>query len=196
MHVQVNQQSIGIDEVGRGCLAGPVVAAGVMIQPEALADLAVDDSKKLTAKVRQSLTVAIIQRAKAWSIGIASVEEIDKLNILQASLLAMRRVVMHCPMTPANAWVDGRDDPGLGIPTQTVIGGDARVPLIACASIIAKEFRDNLMRAYDQEHPGYGFAQHMGYGTQKHIQALDALGVTIMHRKSFKPVAMRCQQIS
>ena len=188
------ENAIGIDEVGRGCLAGPVCAAGVIMCPNALDKLCVNDSKKLSAQARASLVVEIINNASAWSVGIASVEEIDHLNILQATLLAMRRVVAFCPQKPEHAWVDGRDDPRLEIPTKTVIQGDANVPIIACASIIAKVFRDKLMAAYDLQYPGYGLAKHMGYGTKAHLSALDTLGITPIHRKSFKPVALRWEQ--
>jgi ribonuclease HII len=187
---------IGIDEVGRGCLAGPVVAAGVIMSESALSVLEVDDSKKLSAKKRHSLMQKIIQSADAWSIGVASVDEIDQINILQASLLAMRRAVIHSPIQPKEAWVDGRDNPGLSIPTKTVINGDATVPLISCASIVAKVFRDELMAVYAREYPGYGLERHMGYGTAAHLQAIDALGVTMIHRRSFRPIAERVEVIS
>ena len=182
---------IGIDEVGRGCLAGPVVAAGVIISAENMANLSVDDSKKLPDKKRRQLAQAIIQRAAAWGIGMASVEEIDSINILQASLLAMRRAVEFCPLQPTLAYVDGRDDPGLSIKSEKIVNGDATVPLISCASIVAKVFRDDLMQAYAKEYPGYGLGRHMGYGTAAHIKALDTNGILRIHRKSFKPVALR-----
>lgn len=182
---------IGIDEVGRGCLAGPVVAAGVIISTEAMAGLPVDDSKKLSDKKRRQLAQEIIQRAEGWAIGMASVEEIDSINILQASLLAMRRAVEFCPLQSTLAYVDGRDDPGLLIKSEKIINGDATVPLISCASIVAKVFRDDLMQAYAKEYPGYGLERHMGYGTAMHIKALDANGVLRIHRRSFKPIAER-----
>ncbi len=189
MYMINTNRVIGIDEVGRGCLAGPVCAAGIIISEDSLGELSVNDSKKMTPRARETVVTEIIQRASAWSIGIASVEEIDQMNILQATLLAMRRVVQFCPEKPSYAYVDGRDDPGLGMSTKTVIQGDANVPIIACASIIAKVFRDKLMQAYADEYPGYGLEKHMGYGTKKHLDALATLGVTPIHRKSFKPVA-------
>jgi len=125
----------------------------------------------------------------AWALGEASVEEIDSLNILQASLLAMRRAVAALSITPFAAWVDGNTWPRLAMPTRTVIGGDARVPAISAASIIAKVARDAQMVALDAQYPGYGLARHKGYGTAVHRQALESLGVTPIHRRSFAPVA-------
>ena len=168
-----------------------MVAAGVIISTEAMASLPVDDSKKLSDKKRRQLAQEIIQRADGWAIGMASVEEIDSINILQASLLAMRRAVEFCPLQSTLAYVDGRDDPGLLIKSEKIINGDATVPLISCASIVAKVFRDDLMQAYAKEYPGYGLERHMGYGTAMHIEALDANGVLRIHRRSFKPIAKR-----
>ncbi len=180
---------IGIDEVGRGCLAGPVVAAGVVIDKHHLENILADDSKKLSDKKRRELSREIIRLSRGWGIGIGSVSEIDSINILQASLLAMRRAYAHCPVITTKALVDGRDDPVLKIETETIINGDAIEPIISCASIVAKVFRDDLMKAYAREFPGYGLERHMGYGTKMHMEALRKQGVTAIHRKSFKPVS-------
>lgn len=184
----VQQFIIGIDEVGRGCLAGPVVAAGVIIDKCHLENILVDDSKKLSDKKRRELSKEIIRLCRGWGIGIGSAAEIDSINILQASLLAMRRAFENCPVTATKALVDGREDPGLKIETETIINGDAIEPIISCASIVAKVFRDDLMKAYAREFPGYGLERHMGYGTKMHMEALKKQGVTVIHRKSFKPV--------
>ena len=183
-----NQLIMGIDEVGRGCLAGPVVAAGVVIDECHLENIWVDDSKKLSDKKRRKLSKEIIRLSRGWGIGIGSVAEIDSINILQASLLAMRRAHANCPVIATKALVDGREDPGLKIETETIINGDAIEPIISCASIVAKVFRDDMMQAYAREFPGYGLERHMGYGTKIHIEALRKQGVTAIHRKSFKPV--------
>lgn len=183
-----DQCIIGIDEVGRGCLAGPVVAAGVVIDKHHLESILADDSKKLSDKKRRVLSREIIRLSRGWSIGVGSVAEIDTINILQASLLAMRRAYENCPVVAAKALVDGREDPGLKIETETIINGDAIEPIISCASIVAKVFRDDLMKAYAREFPGYGLERHMGYGTKMHMEALKKQGVTVIHRKSFKPV--------
>ncbi|MGE0044445.1 MAG: ribonuclease HII [Hyphomonadaceae bacterium] len=176
----------GIDEAGRGPLAGPVTAAAVILparkRPKGLAD-----SKKLTAEQREELAEAI--RACAMvGIGHASVEEIDELNILQASYLAMRRALAALPQAPVAALIDGNAGPELACPVECIIDGDAHVPSISAASIIAKVERDRLMTELCAVHPGYGFARHKGYGTPEHLQALIALGPSLIHRKSFKPV--------
>lgn len=182
---------VGIDEVGRGCLAGPVVAASVIIDEDFAREIGVTDSKKLTGGKRDILAQKITKNAVCWAVGMASVVEIDTLNIRQASLLAMRRSVAALVIQPTHALVDGRDEPGLSIPTSTVIQGDASEPSIASASIVAKVFRDMMMQVMAQEYPGYGLEKHMGYGTARHLEALDRLGVTATHRKSFRPVALR-----
>lgn len=182
---------VGIDEVGRGCLAGPVVAASVIIDDELAWKIGVTDSKKLTPAKREALVQQITTHAVCWGIGMSSVAEIDALNIRQASLLAMRRSVMALVVQPTHALVDGRDDPGLSVPVTTVIQGDMHEPSIASASIVAKVFRDMMMQVMAQEYPGYGLEKHMGYGTSMHLSAIDRLGVTPAHRKSFKPVALR-----
>ena len=181
--------SVGIDEVGRGCLAGPVLACAVIWPDLDVSRFDIKDSKKMTDRSRRRSATQIMQFAMSWGIGICSAKEIDQINIRQASLLAMRRAVQNCPVKPEIAWVDGHDDPGLSIPTETIIQGDAKVPLIACASIVAKVFRDDMMAAYAEEHPAYGFNQHKGYGTQAHLEALKSHGVLPLHRRSFRPVS-------
>lgn len=178
----------GVDEVGRGPLAGPVVAAAVILNP---ADIPVglQDSKKLTAKRRALLFDEINEKAICVSIAEASVREIDTINILQASMLAMRRAVAGLAIKPDGALVDGNRDPGFAdLPTQTLIKGDARSLSIAAASIIAKVFRDNLMSELDKIEPAYGWAQNAGYGVPKHLNALKLVGVSIHHRRSFSPI--------
>ncbi|GMR19969.1 MAG: ribonuclease HII [Gammaproteobacteria bacterium] len=177
----------GIDEAGRGPLAGPVVAAAVILDPEnSIEGLA--DSKKLSPKRRQILSVEIKQRAYCWSVARAEVEEIDTINILQATLLAMHRAVAGLKQTPDYVLVDGNQMPGWDYQGETVVKGDATVPEISAASILAKVERDAVMRAFDQQYPGYGFARHMGYPTKAHIEALQDYGVTPIHRRSFAPV--------
>lgn len=177
----------GVDEAGRGPLAGPVVAAAVILDPaRPIAGLA--DSKKLSARRRDVLDVAIREQALAWCVAEASVEEIDSLNILQATFLAMRRAVLGLAELPAEVWVDGNQIPGFGLPTRAIVGGDAIEPAISAASILAKTHRDALMIAADADHPGYGFARHAGYGTAQHLEALARLGASPLHRRSFAPV--------
>ncbi|MEQ6342638.1 MAG: ribonuclease HII [Gammaproteobacteria bacterium] len=177
----------GVDEVGRGPLAGPVVAAAVILDPaRPIAGLA--DSKALTEKRRQALDVEIREKALAWALGRAEVEEIDALNILQASLLAMQRAVAALSVTPHRALVDGNRCPVLACPAEAVIKGDQTVPVISAASIIAKVARDAEMVALGAVYPGYGFAVHKGYPTKAHLEALDRLGVLPVHRRSFAPV--------
>lgn len=177
----------GVDEVGRGPLAGPVVAAAVILDPnrpiEGLAD-----SKKLSEKKREALELIIKQRALAWSLGRAEVDEIDHLNILQASLLAMKRAVESLAMPPSHALVDGNRCPDLACSVQAIVGGDSSEPAISAASIIAKVARDREMKELDIKYPGYGLAKHKGYPTKAHIEALQQLGVTAIHRRSFGPV--------
>ena len=177
----------GIDEVGRGPLAGPVVAAAVILDPLALPD-GIDDSKRLTAARREALVVAI-EATAIVGIGQASVEEIATMNILQASFLAMRRAVAALARRPALALVDGHMlPPGLGCPARAVVGGDGLALSIAAASIVAKVTRDRMMVALSQQFPGYGWETNMGYGTREHAEALGLLGVTPHHRRSFEPV--------
>ena len=178
----------GVDEVGRGPLAGPVVAAAVILDP-ANVPAGLDDSKKLSEKKRNALYQAIKDHALAYSIAEASVAEIDERNILQASLLAMRRAVAGLVIAPKGALVDGNKDPGLAdLPTRTLIKGDGRSLSIAAASILAKVFRDNLMAELGNEFPEYGWAQNAGYGVAKHRDALKLVGVTPHHRRTFAPI--------
>ncbi len=177
----------GVDEVGRGPLAGPVVAAAVILDPQRpIAGLM--DSKALSEKKREQLSAIIKQHALAWAIGRAEVEEIDRINILQASLLAMRRAVAGLAIRPDLALVDGNKLPELDCPAEAIIKGDSKVPVISAASIIAKVARDHEMLELDVQYPGYGLAKHKGYPTRLHIQALAELGVSPIHRVSYKPV--------
>ncbi len=179
----------GVDEVGRGPLAGPVVSAMVILDPKKpIKGLA--DSKVLTAVQREALSLEIKEKSICWSIGSASVEEIDQLNILQATLLSMRRAISNAVLKPDQVWIDGNRCPDLDIPAKAIIGGDATVPAISAASIIAKVARDQEMVALDVLYPGYGFAQHKGYGTPKHLAALKCLGPSPIHRMSFAPVRL------
>lgn len=177
----------GLDEVGRGPLAGPVVAAAVILDPaRPIAGLA--DSKALTEKRRAALSIEIREKALAWALGRAEVEEIDVLNILQASLLAMQRAVAALSIAPEYAVVDGNRLPKLPCPALAIIKGDQTVPAISAASIIAKVARDSEMILLDTHYPGYGLALHKGYPTKAHVLALDMLGVSAIHRRSFEPV--------
>lgn len=174
----------GIDEAGRGPLAGPVYAAAVILDRKRRIN-GLADSKVLTAERRDVLAGRIRERAIAWSVAHATVEEIDRINILQASLLAMRRAVQALGVAPAEAWVDGNQSPGLSCKTRTIVDGDALHPVISAASILAKTARDALMRDYESVYPGYGFAEHKGYTTAAHRDALRKLGPCPIHRKSF-----------
>ncbi len=183
----------GIDEAGRGPLAGPVVAAAVILGPEnSIEGLA--DSKKLSPKRRQTLSDEIKQHAYCWSIARAEVVEIDTINILQATLLAMHRAVASLEQTPDYVLVDGNQMPGWDYQGQTIVKGDVTVPEISAASILAKVERDAVMQTLDRQYPGYGFARHMGYPTKAHIEALQYHGVTPIHRKSFAPVRRQMEK--
>ena len=177
----------GVDEAGRGPLAGDVVAAAVILDP-ARPIAGLDDSKKLTPERREALAVEIRAGAAAWALGRASVAEIDSLNILQASLLAMHRAVAALDREPVMVLVDGNRLPRWPYRSEPVVGGDARVPAIAAASILAKVQRDREMVALEATYPGYGLARHKGYPTREHLEALKRLGVTPAHRRSFGPV--------
>jgi ribonuclease HII len=177
---------VGVDEAGRGPLAGPVVAAAVVLCEGGIEGL--DDSKKLTAKKRSVLEAEIKARCH-WAIGLADVAEIDSINILQATLLAMTRAVEALGIGPAMVMVDGNRLPKWRYKAEAVIGGDAIHPCISAASIIAKEHRDRLMRGYDLAFPGFGWASNKGYGSAAHLEALRRLGPTPLHRRSFAPVA-------
>jgi ribonuclease HII len=181
----------GIDEAGRGPWAGPVVAAAVILdRSEFPSDLAarVNDSKKLSKNVREMLFERITAAAP-YAIGQASVEEIDRLNILQASMLAMRRAFQKLPLSAACALVDGNCDPELGVPTRCLVGGDGHSLSIAAASILAKVARDRIMADLALQFPGYGWDNNAGYGTKAHQQGLAELGITPHHRRSFAPIA-------
>ena len=178
----------GVDEAGRGPLAGPVVAAAVILDPnQPIAGL--NDSKKLSAKRREALAIEIRAKALAWAVAEASVEEIDRINILQASMLAMRRAVESLAVQPSRALVDGNRCPELSCPVEAVVGGDGLVASIAAASILAKTVRDAGMMMLHATYPMYGFDRHMGYPTAAHVAALKEHGVSPVHRRSFGPVA-------
>jgi len=179
----------GIDEVGRGPLAGPVVTAAVILDPNNPIE-GLNDSKKLTEKRREALVPIIKERALAWSLGRSEPDEIDQINILQATLVAMARAVEGLSIKPTHALVDGNKAPILNCPVTTIIKGDQSEPAIAAASIIAKVARDKEMEQMDKLYPGYGLAKHKGYPTKQHQQALINLGVTPIHRRSFKPVKL------
>ena len=177
----------GVDEAGRGPLAGPVVAAAVILCPDGIQGL--DDSKKLTAVQRDRLAEAIRKHCRV-GVGMASVEEIDTLNILWATMLAMERAVAALAVEPHEILVDGNRCPNWHWPSRAIIGGDATEPCISAASIIAKVTRDAIMVAADRDHPGYGWASNKGYGARVHLDALQKLGPTPLHRRSFAPVKM------
>lgn len=178
----------GIDEAGRGPWAGPVVAAAVVLDPsQPIAGLA--DSKTMSEAARESVYADIVARAAAWSVGQASVQEIDALNILQATFLAMRRAVGGLRIAPDLALIDGNRLPDLPCPARAIVRGDASEPAIGAASIVAKVTRDRIMADLDRQYPDYGWAASKGYGTAAHRAALLRFGVTPEHRKSFRPVS-------
>lgn len=178
----------GVDEAGRGPLAGPVCAAAVILDPARPID-GLDDSKRLTAKRREALAPLIRERALAWGVGWASVEEIDRINILEATYLAMERALASLVVPPEFIVIDGNRAPHhLSVPFETIVKGDALVPAISAASILAKTARDALMLELDGRYPGYGFARHAGYGTKAHVEAILRLGVSPVHRRTFEPV--------
>lgn len=178
----------GVDEAGRGPLAGPVVAAAVILDP-ARPIAGLNDSKKLSEKRRDALAGLIRERALAWAVAEATVEEIDRLNILQASMLAMQRAVAALAVRPELAMVDGNRCPVLEMPCEAVIKGDGKIASIAAASILAKTVRDAGMRVLHAQYPNYGFDRHMGYPTVAHFSALAEFGASPVHRRSFGPVA-------
>ncbi len=178
----------GVDEVGRGPLAGPVVAGAVVLDP-ARRIKGLKDSKELSRSQREALAASIRERAVAWALGRAEVVEIDRINILRATLVAMRRAVDALSADVRVAYIDGNMAPMIaGCATVTVIGGDAKVPAISAASIVAKVARDAEMVAAAERFPGYGFECHKGYATTQHLRALRELGPTPLHRRSFAPV--------
>lgn len=185
--------SAGVDEAGRGPLAGPVVVAAVILRPDRLIP-GLDDSKKLSEKRREALFPEIIEHCLAWSIVKVSVEEIDKLNILQATLGGMKRAVERLSPAPQLALIDGNRSPDLDCRVRTIVQGDRLVPAISAASILAKVSRDRLMLEMNQQYPGYGFDRHKGYPTAKHLQQLKSLGPCEIHRKSFAPVQQALRQ--
>jgi len=195
-HFNTNQQRIaGVDEVGRGPLAGPVVAAAVILDPNNPIE-GLMDSKKLTEKKREILAVEIKEKALSWALGRAEVEEIDEINILQASLVAMSRAVEKLNIEPELVLVDGNKCPKVRYPVEAIVKGDSLIEAISAASIIAKVARDTEMIAFDEVYPGYGLAKHKGYPTAMHRQALLDLGVTIIHRRSYKPVRDVLEQLA
>ena len=177
----------GIDEAGRGPLAGPVVAAAVILDPQRKVR-GLRDSKVMTAEQRTRVAVEIRAKAIAWAVAASDVSEIDSLNILRATLLAMRRAVLGLQVLPVEALIDGDHCPQLPCPAYAIVKGDRDVPAISAASIIAKTTRDAMLEALDREYPMYGFARHKGYGTPEHLAALDLHGPCPHHRKSFAPV--------
>lgn len=183
----------GVDEAGRGPLAGPVMAAAVMLDPAQPID-GLRDSKKLSAGARERLADEIRLRAVAWCVAEASVAEIDQLNILQATLLAMQRAVAGLARAPDDVWVDGNRCPNWAWRSQAVVKGDDKVAAIAAASILAKTVRDQFMCRLHDDYPAYGFARHMGYGTAVHLAALQAHGACPQHRRSFAPVKLVLDQ--
>lgn len=184
----------GCDEVGRGPLAGDVVAAAVILDPHNPIE-GLDDSKKLTEKKRELLFDEIKLKAKSWCIARASVAEIDSLNILQASLLAMTRAVQGLHVQPEHVLVDGNKLPKWHYSAEAVVKGDSRVAAISAASILAKVVRDREMVELDKQYPGYGLADHKGYPTKVHMEALDKLGITPIHRTSYAPVRAKIEQM-
>ncbi|MDG1866144.1 MAG: ribonuclease HII [Woeseiaceae bacterium] len=183
----------GIDEVGRGTIAGPVVAAAVILRRDISYD-ELDDSKRLTEKNRKLLSKKIISQSIAWSISLSDVNEIDNLNILWATMLAMRRSILGLPCKPDFIQIDGNTLPNLEfynevLPAEAVIGGDAKIPAISAASIIAKVYRDNLMRSLGKIYPNFNFSKHKGYGTKDHIERLKEFGPCPQHRLSFRPLS-------
>ena len=177
----------GVDEAGRGPLAGPVYAAAVILDPDRPI-AGIGDSKKLSPARREALELEIKERALAWTVTFATAEEIDRLNILQASLLAMRRAVAGLSLRPVRVLIDGNRLTDFGCEAQAIVGGDGLIPAIGAASILAKVARDRLMHELDLAYPGYGFAGHKGYPTAAHREALRKLGPCPEHRRSFGPV--------
>ncbi|MEI8385554.1 MAG: ribonuclease HII [Nitrosomonadaceae bacterium] len=195
MPIEKHTWICGVDEAGRGPLAGPVFAACVVLNPayriEGLAD-----SKKLSEKTRTKLEIVIKTHSMAWSVASASVDEIDQLNILQASLLAMKRAVESLLFTPDQVLVDGNHIPFLNYPARAIIRGDSLIPEISAASILAKTARDAEMMRLHQDFPHYGFDRHKGYPTAAHIIALQEYGISSEHRRSFAPVKKMIMQCS
>ena len=181
-------RTAGVDEAGRGALAGPVCAAAVILDAARPPLVGLDDSKRLPPARRRSLATQIRAQALAWAVAWAQVEEVERLNVLGASLLAMRRAVEALGISPGQVLVDGPHVPQLKWPVTPVVGGDRRVAAISAASILAKVARDCYMQALSQRYPQYGFAAHKGYATRAHLQALQLYGVSRVHRRSYAPV--------
>lgn len=184
---QIDMLIAGVDEAGRGPLAGPVIAAAVILDKRQ-AIPGIRDSKVLSDKKRESLSRQIKEKSIAWSVASVSPTVIDEINILNASLLAMKNAVLGLQVEPSHVQVDGNRCPDLQISVECIVKGDALIDCIGAASIIAKVTRDRLMVEMDAEYPGYGFSEHKGYPTRKHIQALTEIGVCEIHRKSYAPV--------
>ncbi len=185
-YLESDRLEAGCDEVGRGCLCGPVVAAAVILPPDYAHDL-INDSKKLSKSNRESLELEIKTHAIAWAITEASVEEIDQINILNASFLAMNRAIIGLDQRPEHLLIDGnRFKTDLKIPYSCIIKGDGKYASIAAASILAKVYRDKMMEEYAKEYPGYGWEKNAGYPTKAHREGIIKLGLTPIHRKSFK----------
>ena len=189
----------GVDEAGRGPLVGAVVAGAVVLDPNNLIE-GLKDSKKLTAARREYLYEQIMEKAKAWGVGEASPAEIDEMNILQATMLAMRRAIEDLTTRlggwPDKALIDGNRCPELPIAAEAIVKGDAKEPAISAASIVAKVTRDRQMQILHERHPEYGFAQHMGYPTEAHFAALKQYGACDQHRRSFSPVRKVLESIA
>ena len=184
----------GVDEVGRGPLAGPVVTAAVILDP-ARPIAGLRDSKTLAPARREALALLVRERALAWALGRAEVEEIDRWNILQATLLAMERAVRALAVAPEKVLVDGNRCPRVPYPVEAIVGGDGLVEAISAASIVAKVARDSEMVELDARYPGYGLAGHKGYPTREHLEALARLGPAPVHRRSFAPVARAARTV-
>ncbi len=177
----------GVDEAGRGALAGPVVSAAVIFDVKPTIS-GLTDSKRLSASVRETMNNTIKQTCLCWAVGIATAEEIDEINILQATLLAMKRAIEGLSIRPDRVLVDGNIMPKIDCPGQAIVKGDLLEPVISAASIVAKVSRDETMRRYSTTFPEFGFDRHAGYGTKFHLQALSEFGATQIHRKTFAPV--------
>jgi ribonuclease HII len=187
-HSLLGHHCAGFDEAGRGCLAGPVIAAAVILPADVSRLQGLTDSKKLTPNKRATLARLIQDQAVCWAVGRSDPGEIDRINILRASLLAMRRAHDAMAIVPSLGLVDGKHAPDLPCPTRTIVGGDLSEPAISAASILAKVYRDQEMRIADILFPGYGFAIYKGYPTRDHREALSRLGPSPLHRRSFGPI--------
>ena len=181
------ERTAGVDEAGRGALAGPVVSAAVVLGPDTKIE-GLTDSKKLNRATRERLATEIKKRCVCWSIGSSSVEEIDRLNILQSTMLSMKRAIESLSIRPSKVLIDGNRIPLVNIPAQAIVKGDLHVSVISAASVLAKVTRDTIMFEYAAEYPEYGFEKHVGYGTSLHLESLRNYGATPIHRATFSPV--------